>query len=227
MSVVLASAAASVYAAAMIGFHRWNVRRLRRVADLRCLQQLDWSALYDGLWPQGDAPGPSEARRALLLSLQTVVSPSPADVDAQAAALGFTGGERRWLALLALAKTRPMEALAALEAARAATAGEAYLREFLRLTAGTHRVNLELNSFFARRRLVSAIDRFGDVPALYFVRALASANVGMNRAALDDLGRAVYYSRQAPFYVQAVLQTPWIAEARPALVYQCRQSRPG
>ncbi len=224
MSVVWASAAAGVYAAAMIGFHRWNVRRKRRVADLRCLQLLDWGALLEGLWPSGDGPG-DEARRALLLSMQTQESMS--DLDARALALGFTGGERRWLALVRLAKTRPDEAFRQLEASRPATAAEAYLREYLRLTSATGRVNLEVNAFVAKRRLLAAMERFGDVPALYFARALASANVGMNKAALDDLGRAVYYSRQAPFYVQAVLQTPWIAEARPALVYQCRQPRAG
>ena len=198
----------------MIGIHRWNVRRKRRVADLRCLLQLDWDALFEGL---------PESSRPLLLSLQ--VNEEVPDLDARAEALGLTASERKWLGLVALAKARPLQALEALESGRPATAAEAYLREYLRLTAGTHRFNLEVNAFVSKRRLLSAMDRFGDVPALYFVRALASANVGMNKAALDDLGRAVYYSRQAPFYVQAVLQTPWIAEARPALVYQCRQPR--
>jgi hypothetical protein len=220
VSVVLASAAAGAYAAAMIGFHRWNVRRLRRVAGLSALDRLDWDALLQGLWPEGDDAS-ARARRALLLGLRTE---NATDVGPRAEAAGFTGGERRWLEVLALSRFAPRRALEQLEQARAATAAEAYLREHLRLLHGANALNLEWVAFTSKRRLLGCIARFGDVPALYFARALASARVGMNRAALDDLGRAVYYSRQAPFYVQAVLDTPWIAEARPALLFQCRQA---
>jgi hypothetical protein len=48
--------------------------------------------------------------------------------------------------------------------------------------------------------------------------------VGLNRAAIDDLGRAVYFSRQAPFYCRAVLDTPFLQEARPELVFRCREA---
>ena len=52
----------------------------------------------------------------------------------------------------------------------------------------------------------------------------ASSLVGFNRAAIDDLARAVYFSRQSPFYVHAVLESPFLQEARPELVFQCRHS---
>jgi hypothetical protein len=44
----------------------------------------------------------------------------------------------------------------------------------------------------------------------------------MNRAAIDDLARAVYFSRQATFYLRAVVDAPYIEEVRPVLAYQCR-----
>ncbi len=203
----------------MIGFHRWNVRRNRTRAGLRCLERLDWDALLEGLWGEGEHAG---ARRTLLLELRTMGS--VAGLDARAEGLGFTGGERRWLGVLSLLRDHPERAFEELERARPVTAAEAYLREYLRLRHSANAVNLEWVAFVSKRRLAIALERFGEVPALYFARALASARVGQNGAALDDLGRAVYFSRQSPFYVQAVLETPWIAEARPALVFQCRQA---
>lgn len=214
----MASAVAGTYAAAVIGFHRWNLHRQRRRAGLACLDRLDWDTLLQGLVAEDDSP----ARRALLMEVRA--QGRPPNLDARAEALGFTGGERRWLGVLSQLHDAPRRALEQLEGARAGTAAEAYLREHLRLRHGTNPLNLEWTAFAAKRRMMLAIDRFGDVPALYFVRAQASASVGLNAAALDDLGRAVYFSRQAPFYVQAVLDTPWIAEARPALAYQCRQA---
>ncbi len=224
MSVLLASAAAGAYAAAMIGFHRWNVRRNRVQAGLACLERLDWDALFDGLLATDESATDEHdaARRALLFEVRT--RGAIEGLETRAEALGYTGGERRWLGVLAQLKERPERAFEILESARPMTAAEAYLREYLRLRHETNLANLEWTAFVAKRRLGVAIDRFGDVPALYFARALSSAVVGRNRAALDDLGRAVYFSRQSPFYVQAVLDTPWIAEARPALVFQCRQA---
>ncbi len=75
--------------------------------------------------------------------------------------------------------------------------------------------------FATKRRLAAALGRFADAPTLYFARAQASAHLGFNQAVLDDLARAVYFSRQAPFYLRLVTELPWVAEARPALYQQC------
>jgi hypothetical protein len=67
--------------------------------------------------------------------------------------------------------------------------------------------------------------RFGDVPALYFVRARASSLLGFTQSVLDDLGRAVFFSREAPFYVEAVLAMPFIHESRPPLAMACEAAK--
>jgi len=119
------------------------------------------------------------------------------------------------------APTAPADVFEELRA-QATTAGRLYLREHVRLTQLTTFFNLELAVFSAKRALGAGLRKHGDVPALYYARALASSLVGLNRPAIDDLARAVYYSQQAAFYVRAVLDTPYIEEVRPALVYQCR-----
>ena len=70
-----------------------------------------------------------------------------------------------------------------------------------------------------------AIRRFGDAPALYFARAHASSLLGFHQSVLDDLGRAVFFSREAPFYVEAVLSMPFVQELRPPLAVACRLAR--
>ena len=39
--------------------------------------------------------------------------------------------------------------------------------------------------------------------------------------------RAVYFSRQSQFYLRAVVDMPWVGEARPALLHQCRAALQG
>jgi hypothetical protein len=212
-----AGAIASAYVGVVVGVHRWNVWRLRSAAGgFRPLHRLDWDALLEGLPPE---VGP---REALLGALMAGVPPP--DVQPKAEAAGFSGGQAHWLELLALSRTDPDAAFLRLERSALTTAAELYLREHLRLTRRTHPLNLELSVFMAKRELGAGLARFGDAPALYFARALASSLIGFNRAAVDDLARAVYYSRQAPFYVRAVLDAPYVEEVRPALTYQCRQA---
>ncbi|MBX5484515.1 MAG: hypothetical protein IRZ16_22055 [Myxococcaceae bacterium] len=246
MSAILTGVAVTVlYAAAVMGIHRWNVRRLRRRGNFAALLRLDWDALLDGLLPVADraaidpsvpatlpdgtptplilrtpVDGAHRGRRALLMSI--VAGGADGDVAAFAREVGFTGGEAAWLATLALVGAQPLAALERLEASRPTSAQEIYLREHLRLTRTTTALNLETRAFATKRRIGQALARFGDTPCLYFVRALASSMVGLNRQAIDDLARAVYFSEQHSFYVRAVLDTPFIAEARPALVYQCK-----
>lgn len=256
MSVILAVTAAGIYAALVIGVHRWNIGRLRARGGFSSLLRLDWEALVEELlprppptaaWltgvpaqlPSGDptpallrreVPPEVEPRRALLAQLVAGSPPEPSELAARAQAAGFTGGEVGWLQTLALVKTHPEKALERLEALRPTSAAELYLREWLRLTRRTHSANLELNVFATKRRVALALARWGDAPCLYYLRAFASSLVGLNRAAIDDLARAVYFSQQRPFFLRAVLDTPYIAEVRPALVYQCRhalESAPG
>ncbi len=247
MSVLLASTVAGVYAGVVIGAHRWNVWRLRSASGgFRALERLDWAALLDGLLPAqpGEplaaipaelpsgaptpsilrAPLPAEAEERRRVLLQLVAGPSQITEEAEFRDRGFTGGEARWLATLALVPRHPDRALERLEQSRPTSAQELYLREYLRLRFHTNGLNLEWSVFGAKRSLGLALARFGDQPSLYFARALASSLVGFNRAAIDDLARAVYFSRQSPFYVQAVLATPFLQEARPELVFQCRHS---
>lgn len=248
MSVLLAAIAAGCYAALVVGVHRWNIRRRRAVGGFAPLLRLDWESLLEGLLPKLTGPWlpgvpetlPSgeptpeiirravapeaEPRRALLTEIVAASIPEADDVEARARAAGFSGGEAAWLRTLSLLKAHPEKALERLEATRPSSAAELYLREYLRLVHETHAVNLELNVFIAKRRIALALARWGDAPCLYFVRALANSLVGLNRAAIDDLGRAVYFGQQRPFYVRAVLDTPYIASARPALVYQCRHA---
>ncbi|MGA9522441.1 MAG: hypothetical protein WBV82_13315 [Myxococcaceae bacterium] len=247
MSALLASTVAGVYAGLVVGAHRFNVWRLRTAAGgFRALERLDWESLLLGLLPAQSggpvdgipdelpsgaptpallrAPLPEEAEPRRRLLLQLVVGPTREIDEAAFRDAGFTGGEARWLATLSLVRYDPDRALERLEHARPTSAQELYLREYLRLRFRTNALNLEFAVFGAKRRLAQALLRFGDQPCLYFARALASSLIGFNRAAIDDLARAVYFSRQMPFYVRAVLDTSFLQEARPELVFQCSHS---
>ncbi len=240
ISVVVAATVAGVYATGVLGAHRLNVLRMRRQAGgFPTLRWLDWDALLDGLLPEGAArpaepPQPPEGgprpaslsripeggaqRHALLCALVAGQTVDPARFEPA----GFSGGEARWLSKLSRLRSRPGQVLAELEDERESTAAGVYLREHLFLTRRVGPFNLELAVFASKRRLRRALERYSDAPALHFVRAHASAQMGFNSQVLDDLARAVYFSRQSPFYLQAVVELPWVAEARPALHQQCR-----
>jgi hypothetical protein len=228
LNALFTGVVATAYAGAVVGAHRWNVWRLRSAAGgFRALHRLDWEALLEGVLPRaagivGEPEAALEPRRALVRALATGVVPT--DLRPKAEAAGFSGGQAHWLELLALARGNPGAAFEQLLRSPLTTAAELYLREYLRLTDRTHPLNLELSVFAAKKQLSAGLTRFGDVPALHFARALASSLIGFNRAAIDDLARAVYYSGEAPFYVRAVLDTPFLDEARPALVFQCKQA---
>lgn len=203
------------------------------------LRRFDWDLLLEGLLPPGQAaafaPAPPEGgpppsllsqapegaaapRHALLTAL---VAGRPLDDEAFSRA-GYAGAEVSWLQTLARVRSRPLEALARLEHARPTSAAEIYLREQLLLQHGLHPLNLEWHAFGAKLRLNQALDRFERSAALYYARAQASAVLGFKDAVLDDLARAVYFSRQAPFYLHVVVDMPWVEEARPPLHHQCR-----
>lgn len=243
MSAAWASGIAAAYAVGVVGYHRWRVLRHRAEAGgFPTLSRLDWDSLLSGFLPdKSDAlvevPGPQEGGPAPMAlryaptpetqtrhdTLCALVSGVPLTASVIDNA-GFSAGEARWLSTLVRARHEPARALDDLESVPAATLAEVYLREYLFLQTQVGPVNLEWAVYSSKRRLLRAFKRFPDAPPLYFVRARASALLGSNSLALDDLARAVYFSKQAPFYLRAVLDTPYAHEARPALVQQCRQS---
>lgn len=235
MSLLFAGGVAIAYATTVIGLHRLNVRRMRAQAGgFPTLQRLDWQSLLAGLLPKAEGAVPDgpdelppvlrgsptkevEARHAMLTAIVSGTSVDPARFESA----GFSGGESQWLTTLALAQPRPQEALDRLFSSRPGTSAEVYLREHLFLRHRVNPVNLELSVFATKRRLASALGRFADAPTLYFARAQASALLGFNQSVLDDLARAVYFSRHDPFYLKVVTELPWVGEARPALYQQC------
>jgi hypothetical protein len=238
-SLFVAAGVAGTYASALVGAHRLNVFRMRRaLGGFPTLRWLDWDALLDGLLPQGtsqpvEPPAPKEGgpkprvlasvpeggaeRHALLCALVAGQTIDPSRLEPA----GFSGGEAKWLTKLSRLRTHPEAVLQQLEDERESTAAGVYLREHLFLERRIGLLNLELAVFASKRRLRTALTRYADAPALHFVRARASAQMGFNSQVLDDLGRAVYFSHQARFYLRAVVELPFVAEARPALHQQC------
>jgi hypothetical protein len=242
LSLLVASAVGAAYIGGVIGVHRLNVWRQRAAAGgFVTLGWLDWDTLLHGLLPKaGDGPakapqpvegGPptpllchapapeAKARHDLLCALVTGHRVDEAAFESA----GFSGGEAAWLTTLSRTREEPEEVLDKLDGAvLLETAAQVYLREHLFLALRVHPLNLELAVFSSKRRLLSALERFPESPALHFVKARASSLLGFNTAVLDDLARAVYFSRQSPFYLRAVVEMPWVGEARPALLHQCR-----
>lgn len=213
MSLTFTGGVAMAYVGAVVGLHRLNVRRLRKQAGgFKVFDRLDWEALVGDLRREGSS--------GLLSALQ---AGQPID-DERWEAAGYSGGEANWLKTLSRLSKSPGAALDRLESAPLDTAAEVYLREHLFLRERTHLFNLELNVFTSKRRLAEALVRFGEQPALYFARAEASSLLGFHGSVLDDLARAVYFSKQAPFYLQTIVDLPHVAEVRPVLYAQCMQS---
>lgn len=239
-SLIVAAGVASAYASGLLGAHRLNVFRMRRAAGgFPTLRWLDWDALLDGLLPSGpsravESPSPAEGgpsprmlsqlpddaaeRHALLCALVLGENVEASRFEPA----GFSGGEAKWLSKLSRLRAQPEAVLDELESEPESTAAGVYLREHLFLQRRVGLLNLELAVFGSKRRLRRALERYSDAPALHFVRAKASAQMGFNSQVLDDLGRAVYFSKQSPFYLKAVVELPFVAEARPALHQQCR-----
>ncbi len=240
MSYYLTGGVALAYAAGVVTVHRVSIARRRRLAHgYPTLRWLDWSSLFAGVLPEGakvDRPLPSpieggpppqalarEKTREVEL-LEGVVKGIPLQLEAFQEA-SFSGGEARWLGLLSRVREEPRVVLEELEATPVvATAAEAYLREWLSLEHLVTPLNLELMTFSAKRRINLALQRFGDQASLYFIRARASSLLGFTQAVLDDLARAVYFSKQSPFYLQAVTQMSFVEDVRPALVRACQEA---
>jgi hypothetical protein len=239
VSLWLTGSVAAGYATGLIGLHRLTVFRRRQLAGgYPTLRWLDWDTLLASVLPdgaQGSAPAPvppeggpaprlltREGNTVELELLRALVQGLPVSADRFAEA-SFSGGEARWLGLLTQLRDEPRRVLETLEAAPLDSVTEAYLREWLVLEYQVTPLNLELVSFASKRRLNDAMNRFGEHPALSFARARASSLLGFTNAVLDDVARAVYFSRQAPFYVEAVGNMPFVEEVRPALARACRE----
>lgn len=239
MSLFITGGVALVYAAGVVGIHRATVYRRRASAQgYPTLRWLDWDTLLAGVLPPvsalgGAAPRPVEGgppprllqrdeRSRELDLLSALVSGASVQADAFAGA-SFSGGEARWLSMLSTVRDAPLRLLEQLEGAAPNTVAEAYLHEWLALEHLATPLNLELLTFGSKRRINSALARFGEHPALYFVRARASSLLGFTSSVLDDLARAVYFSRESPFYLEAVTQMAFVEDARPALVRACRE----
>lgn len=243
MSTLFAPGLALAYTSLVVGVHRVSVaRRRQRALGYPTLHRLDWDTLLAGLLPEDGAPlppptppegGPGprrlahavpEAQRSARELLCAIVSGGRVAPEAIAAA-GFSGGEARWVGVLARVRSEPRGALEAL--GPAASVAELALREHLTLRADVNALSLEWEVFASKRRIAQALRRFPDAAPLYFVRALASAQLGWSQAVLDDLARAVYFSRQHAFYLSAVVELPFVHEARPALARACAEALEG
>lgn len=239
MSLYLTGGVALAYAAGVVTVHRVTIARRRAIAQgYPTLRWLDWSSLLQGLLPPAQAaqralprpieggPPPrvlarAESREVELM--ERLVKGTSVQLEAFGEA-AFSGGEARWLGLLSRIREEPRRVLEELEVTPANTPAEAYLREWLAFEHMVTPLNLELMTFGAKRRINLSLRRFGDQAALYFIRARASSLVGFTQAVVDDLARAVYFSRQDPFYLQAVTQMPFVEEVRPALVRACQEA---
>jgi hypothetical protein len=239
MSTSLAGGVALAYVAGVVTVHRVAVARRRAVAHgYPTLKWLDWDALLEGVLPPAEAferevPSPVEGGpppRILFRPpgqdtrvLEALISGRPLPED-DFESQHLSGGDAKWLQVLARTREEPLSVLEELENSALHTPAAVYLREWLNVQYRVSPFNMELLTFNAKRRLGQALRFFGDRPELYFVRAKASALLGLNSSVLDDVARAVYFSRQARFYVEAVLQMPGIEELRPALLHACQRS---
>jgi enoyl-CoA hydratase/carnithine racemase len=239
VSIYLTGGVALAYAAGVVTVHRVAIARRRKLAHgYPTLRWLDWGALLQGVLPPAErvqrelpsaiegGPPPQVLARAMSREvelLEGIIKGLPLQLEAfQEAA--FSGGEARWLGLLSRVREEPRRVLEELEATPANTAAEAYLREWLALEYDVTPLNLEFMTFAAKRRINLALQRFGDQASLYFIRARASSLLGFTQAVLDDLARAVYFSGQAHFYLQAVTQMSFVEDVRPALVRACQEA---
>ncbi len=212
MSLTLAGGVALAYAAGVVGIHRAIVARRRAFAGhYPELVKLDFDTLLHGV----------SAPPQLATALRTGAPLEPGAIERAP----LSDGEARWLELLATFRSEPDRVLDALFAAPPETVAQLYLREWLVLEHRVNPLNLEFASFSAKLRINRGLRRFGEHHALYFIRARASSLLGFNAQVVDDLARAVYFSRNAPFYLDAVARSPFIEEVRPALTRACRDAQ--
>lgn len=97
------------------------------------------------------------------------------------------------------------------------SAGLAYLDAQIRMAHLVTPLNIEVLGVSALLALKKALNRFGPTAELHLGLAHAHALLGQTGAALDELGRAVYYAHGAPFYTELVLASEYVERVRPRL----------
>ncbi len=240
MSFALPLSVGAAYAFGLVGFHRWNVYRTRRNARFYpTLEWIDWDTVLSGvlstpdgmgqpaLTPYSGGPSP----RALATSsathrkkhdvLSALVSGNAVHESLWETS-GFSGGEARWLQLVGESRHAPELALERMERTPVADVADAYWRTLLSIRLRPSPLNVEWFVFSNTRQVNRWLQRFGDHPGLYFIRAKLASLLGRNAAVLNDLARAVYFSREAPFYLHVVTQSGFVDDVRPALAKACR-----
>jgi len=166
-------------------------------------------------------------RDGLELSLLRRVDPNPLSKDAQPALEALARAEAA--RVQADHATREREVRAALAHIRTlggarTSSALAYLDAQVRLSHRLTPINIELVGLSTLVSLQRALARFGSTPELHLGLAHAHAVLGRSTAALDELGRAVYYAKGAPFYVELVLASTYVEQVRPRLRESCLAS---
>lgn len=87
----------------------------------------------------------------------------------------------------------------------------------LRLAHLSGPITLELVALQSIRAAGRLMQRFPGTPEPYLARAHAWARLGRSDAALDDLGRALFYGQQEPFFIELVVGSEHVRRHRPAL----------
>jgi hypothetical protein len=206
----------------------WELERPPSHRELR-------DALLGGSCPEID-PGDAQARwlgchfairRVLLGDLDgaAALAARLPSIDSQRmlASIDLARAERRQAVRdRAGARRAVLSALARAEGSRESSAGLSYLSAHLRLAWLTDEINLEQSALGTLVRLRRALRRFGERPCLHYAKAHAEALLGRHEEALDELGRALYFSQGDPFYARPILECPFVARERPALFAQCR-----
>jgi hypothetical protein len=203
---------AIAYVVGVIGIHRLILRhRIGRAQNQGTLAKIDWHFLVEQL-----ESVESEHHEKLLAAFTSN--------DQKELAHFENKYQSDYFVLLKDLVRDPSTTLRKLEESTAKTAQEVYLWSHLTLDLSVTLFNREWLSFRVKYRLNQAIERFGNIPALYFSRARASSLIALHASMVDDLGRAVYFSNNGEFYLSAVTQWPFVAQFRPALDKACRDA---
>jgi hypothetical protein len=230
---------AGAYTSSVIAIHRLSLwHRRKRGQGYRSLAWLDWHCLVDGLWKvlegqpaetvissQGAsieltvaAAGEEQKRKVIVDLVKGVPCSERRIVEA-----GFTESDLVWVSLLAQLKDNPDHVIAQLEHGNNSSLRYVYLYNWIELNHQLNGLNLEWKVFQSKVRLGRALDRLGEQAPLYFLRAQAAAELGQNSTMVDELARAVYFSREARFYLEAVQTLELVREERPALFLLCEK----
>lgn len=192
----LVAAFAAAYVGGTLVLHRLRLARQHRDGlELNLLRRIDPAAVPEKLRPALEALAQAEVAR----------------VQGDAAS-------REREARVALGQVR------AAGGARSSSA-LAYLDAQIRLGHLVTPLNVELLGIATLLQLRRALTRFGPSPELHQALAHAHAVLGQTATALDELGRAVYYARGAPFYAELVLASAYVEQARPRLRESCTSAR--